>query len=293
VDLEALRSFYHVARERSFSRAARNLHISQPAMSVRIKQLETELNERLFDRARRGVVLTEAGALLYGSAERIFADVEEAFAKLRELKQSGGGRVRVGCSDTVSLYTLPPVLVRFRKGFPDAEITIRHAHTNGILDLLVRGELDFGIVTKPVALDRRLDARDLFTDPIVVAAAKGDPLLRRRTVSLAALDGRPMVVLEQGTVTRDGIDRALRAAKVRPRIVLETGSIEVQKHYAASGFGCALLPKSAVVDGDRRRLETRPLEGDPLERRVVAVVPRERYIPRAATALLTMVSEAF
>jgi len=105
MDLEALRSFYHVARERSFSRAAKNLHISQPAMSVRIKTLETELGERLFDRARKGVQLTEAGAVLYESAEKIFTDVEGALARLKELKNSGAGHVHLGCSDTVNNTT--------------------------------------------------------------------------------------------------------------------------------------------------------------------------------------------
>ena len=292
MDLEALRSFFHVARERSFSRAAKNLHISQPAMSVLIKTLEKELDERLFDRERKGVALTEAGAVLFESAEKIFSDVEEVHARLRELREAGGGHVRVGCSDTVSLYLLPPVLKKFRRRFPKAEITIRNAYTTEILDLLVRAELDFGIVTRPPSLDRRLEARDLFTEPYVVACKKNDPLLRRAQVSLEALDGRPMVALEKGTVTRDAIDRALRAAKARPRIVLETGNVEVQKLYAALGYGCALLPRSAVSDADRRRLEIRPLKGGNLERRVVVVVSRDRYVSRAAQALLGLVGEA-
>jgi DNA-binding transcriptional LysR family regulator len=289
VDLEALRSFYHVARERSFSRAAKLLHISQPAMSVRIKQLENELGERLFDRERKGVALTEAGAILFDSAEKIFADVEEARTRLRELRDAGGGRVRLGCSDTVSLYLLPPVLEEFRRTFPQAEITIRNLHTAEICDLLVRGELDFGIVTKPASLDRRLEARVVLTEPYVVAGSPADPVMRRPAVRLDALQDRPVVSLAKGTVTRDMLDRALRAAGVRPRVVLETGNIEVQKRYAASGFGLALLPLSAVADVDKRRLRVRPLEGTTLERVVVAVVPRERYLPRPAKALLALI----
>jgi len=292
MDLDALRSFYHVARERSFSRAARNLHISQPAMSVRIKQLETELDEKLFDRQRRGVALTEAGAVLLESAERIFADVEEARVRLRELKQAGGGHVRVGCSDTVSLYLLPPVLGKFRRRFPLAEIMIRNAYSTDILDLLVRGELDFGIVTRPPGLDRRLEAREILVEPYVLAGRKGDPLLRRAQVPLSALEGQAMVALEPGTVTRDAVDRVLRAAKVRPRIVLETGNVEVQKLYAMSGFGCAILPQSAVADADRRRMEIRPLKGAPLKRTVAVVVSRDRYLSRASQALLGLVGDA-
>ncbi|MHC4930693.1 MAG: LysR family transcriptional regulator [Planctomycetota bacterium] len=287
-----MRSFYHVAREGSFSRAAKLLHISQPAMSVRIKTLETELKERLFDRARKGVALTEAGAVLYRSAEKIFSDVEEALTRLAELKESGAGRVRLGCSDTVSLYLLPPILKRFRKRFPAAEITIRNAYSSEILDLLARGELDFGIVTRPPGLDRRLEASELFTEPFVVAAGKQDPLLRRNQIALGALDGRPMVALEKGTVTRDGVERALRLAGVRPRVVFETGNIEVQKLYAASGFGFALIPRSAFGTSDRRRLDCRPIKGSPIERTVVVVVAKDRYVPRPAQALLELVREA-
>jgi len=292
MDLESLRSFYHVAKEGSFSRAAKVLHVSQPAMSVRIKTLETELNERLFDRERQGVALTEAGAILFESAEKIFGDVEEALTRLRELRESGGGNVRLGCSDTASMNLLPGVLAKFRKKFPAAEITIRNAYTRGILDLLVRGELDFGIVSKPASIDRRLEAIVLFTEPFVFVCKKNDPLLRRAKITLDLLDGRPMVALEQGTHARELVDRALRQAGARPRIVLETGNIEVQKLYASAGFGCALVPESALLQNDRRRLQVRELQDSPLERSMAVVVPRGRYLPRAATALIDMLRES-
>ncbi|MEE8106963.1 MAG: LysR family transcriptional regulator [Planctomycetota bacterium] len=289
MDLEALRSFYHVARERSFSRAAKLMHISQPAMSVRIKSLEKNVGERLFDRARKGVVLTEAGAVLLESAEKIFADVQEAWARLKGLRESGHGQVRVGCSDTVSLYLLPPILRKFRKKMPEAEINIRNAYTAEILDLLVRGELDFGIVTKPPSVDRRLEVSVLFKEPFVVACPRDDPITRRAQVTMKALNGRPMVALEKGTVTRDAVDRAFRVAGSTPKIVLETGNVEVQKRYVALGFGFALLPKSAVADVDGRHLATRPLHRSPLERTVAVVIPKERYIPRPAQSLLDLI----
>jgi len=289
LDLESLRSFYHVARERSFSRAAKMLHVSQPAVSVRIKSLEQELNERLFDRARKGVALTEAGTVLFASAEKIFSDVEEARARLRELKEAGAGQVRLGCSDTVSLYMLPGPLKKFRKKFPAAEVIIRNDHSAGILDLLLRGELDFGIVTRPPSLDHRLEARELLAEPFVAVCRKDDPLTRRGHASLQAFDGRPMVALERGTVTRDAIDRVLRAAGAKPKVVLETGNVEVQKLYASMGFGCALLPRSAVTDADRRKLAVLPIREADLQRVIVSVVPRDRYVSRAAQALLDTV----
>ena len=292
MDLESLKSFYHVAKEGSFSRAAKVLHVSQPAMSVRIKTLETELGERLFDRARQGVALTEAGAVLFESAEKIFSDVEEAMTRLRELTKSGGGVVRLGCSDTASISLLPNVLKKFRKRFPAAEITMRNDHTRGILDLLVRGELDFGIVSRPASIDRRLEASVLFEEPFVLVCQKNDPLLRRNRISLSSLDGRPMVALEKGTHARELVDRAFRQEGAEPEIVLETGNIEVQKIYAAAGFGFALVPESALLGNDRRRLQVRPVKGEPLKRAMAVVVPRSRYLSRAAQALIEMLRES-
>ncbi len=101
-----------------------------------------------------------------------------------------------------------------------------------------------------------------------------------------------MVALEKGTVTRDAVDRALRQAGVEPRVVLETGNVEVQKLYASMGVGCALLPSSAVADADGRRLQVRPLKGTPLERTIVVVVSRDRYLTRTAQALLKLVGDA-
>ena len=213
-------------------------------------------------------------------------------ARLGELKDGGSGRVRLGCSDTVSLYLLPPVLKKFRRKYPAGEVMIRNAYTSEILDLLVRGELDFGIVTKPPSVDRRLEARELFSENFVVACRKDDPLLRRRDVSMDALDGRPMVALEKGTENRDAVDRAFRAAGSRPHVVLETGNIEVQKLYAANGFGFAIIPELAMAALDKRRLEVRPIKGSPIKRSVVVVINRARYVPRPAQALLELVAEA-
>ena len=101
-----------------------------------------------------------------------------------------------------------------------------------------------------------------------------------------------MVTLEKGTVNRDQVDRALRAAGARPVVVLETGNIEVQKLYASIGFGCAVIPEGAVSASDKRRLAVRPIKDRPLERAVVVVVHRDRYLTRPARALLDLLAES-
>src|SRR5688572_20028381 len=125
MELHLLRSFREVARERSFTAAAKNLVLTQPAVSQQVKALEEELGERLFDRSGREVRLTPAGETLLEAAERVFATVDDAVRRIREARTSDEGRVTLACGDTVTLYLLPPVLEAFRERFPKAEVSLR------------------------------------------------------------------------------------------------------------------------------------------------------------------------
>src|SRR5262245_41075012 len=125
MELHLLRSFREVARERSFTAAAKNLVLTQPAVSQQVKALEDELGERLFDRTGRDVRLTPAGEVLLEAAERVFSLVDDATRRIREARTSDEGTVTLACGDTVTLYLLPPVLGEFRRRFPKADVSVR------------------------------------------------------------------------------------------------------------------------------------------------------------------------
>ena len=161
MDLDQLRGFFETAREKSFTRAAKKLFLTQPAVSLQVKALEEELGERLFERSGKQVILTEAGRLLLGKAEEIFEAVEAAREEVAALKELRVGRVSVGASDTNCAYVLPYSVTAFRGAYPGVEIRLMDRMSPGVAQLVLDGVVDFGLATLPVA-EPRLESYPLF-----------------------------------------------------------------------------------------------------------------------------------
>lgn len=296
MELRQLLSFREVVREGSFTAAAKALHMTQPAVSLHIKALEQETGARLMERDARGVRLTPAGEVLLEAAESALAATESALRRIRELEAPERGSVLVACGDTVALRLLPPVLQGFRKAFPEAEVAIRNHGSKRILDLVLRGEVDLGIVTRPPWLDPALWTRTLLEEPLWVAAPKGHAIATSEPespVPLDALAGEAAVLLAKPSETRALIDRGLRQGEVSLAVVMESGNLEVVKAYVADGMGISILPAMAIAEGDRERLALRPLP-DTFPRRPLALVRRKDRLPGLlAGELLRLLAERF
>jgi DNA-binding transcriptional LysR family regulator len=290
MELHLLRSFREVARERSFTGAARNLVLTQPAVSQQVKALEDELGERLFDRTGRDVRLTAAGEVLLEATERVFAVVDDAVRRIREARTSDVGRVTLACGDTVALYLLPPVLGEFRRRFQKAEVAVRNHASREVLELVLAGGADLGVATAPPHLDPALEAAPLLDEALVLALPPGHALAGKASPSLAEVDGEPAVLIAKPSVTRSVIDRGLREAGVRLVPVMESGNFEVVKAYVARGFGITLLPAMAVTEADRERLAVKPLPASFPRRRLVVLRRRDRFQTRLARELTALLA---
>ena len=199
----------------------------------------------------------------------------------------------VACGDTVALHLLPPILRDFRARHPEAEMVVRNHGSRRILELVLRREVDLGIVTRPPWLDPTLWARTLLTEPFLLALPPGHDLESQGVVDLAALDGEPAVFLAKPSETRATIDRALREAEAQPTVVMESGNLEVVKAYVADGLGLSVLPQMAVTAEDRKRITIRDLPPTFPHRRL-ALVRRKDRLPGLLTAdLLTLLGECF
>ena len=263
MELRQLESFREVVRTGSFTAAAKALHMTQPAVSLHVKSLESEFGSRLFDRDARGVRLTETGRLVLEAVERVFAALGEAKRRIAEIEAPDRGTVILACGDTVALHLLPPVLAQFRKAFPLAEVQIINRGSRAVLDTLLRREADLGIVTRPPHLDPRLQARTIRDEPLWLALPKQHRLASDEPLaSLAELDGEDAILLEAGTETRSVIDRALRQGGARLQVVMESGNLEVVKTYVKAGLGLSLIPDLALTKQDHRRLCLRRLPDD-------------------------------
>jgi LysR family transcriptional activator of glutamate synthase operon len=292
MELRQLQSFREVVREGSFTAAAKNLHMTQPAVSLHVKALEQEVGARILERDGKGVRLTPAGKVLLEAAEVALAAVEEGARRVREVESPERGSVVLACGDTVALHLLPPVLTAFRRLHPKAEITVRNHGSREILELVLRREADLGIVTRPPWLDPALWARTLLVEPMRLALPPRHPLAQG-PVAWKALDGEAAVLLGKHSETRSLVERGLREAGVSLAVVMESGNLEVVKAYVASGLGISILPEMAVTERDRRRMAVLPLpEGFP-SRRIALVRRKDRVPGLLAAGLLTLLAERF
>lgn len=290
MELQQLRGFYAVAREGSFTGAARHLFITQPAVSQQVKALEEELGQMLVVRGRRGVRLTTAGEALYVRATTILAELDAARNELDAFGQVVRGRVTLATSDTNCTYVLPDVLRRFRAAFPEVEVDIRNKMSSEVQQLILADEVDFGLVTLPVQA-RGLRTEALFERADSWICAADHELASRRVIRTGTAGKYPLLALERRSRSRAWLDTALQHAGVTPTLAMELGSIEIIKRFVEIGFGIALVPSVSVqrevADG---RLAMIGAQG--MARRAIGLV-RHRGRPEspAAAALAQMMRE--
>lgn len=226
------------------SRPRQRLNLSQPAVSIQIRQLERRLGLRLFERVGRRVEPTAAGRELVPHVRRIDDAVAAALEAVADYAQAVAGRVRIGTGATACIYLLPPLLRELRRRFPQLEIVVRTGNTSDILKSLEDNALDFGLATLPMP-DRGFTVEPLLDDEIV-AVFPGEGAAPS-ALTATALAGLPVLLYEPGGNSRRVIDDWFRSAAVELKPVMELGSIEAIKQLIAAGLGCGLLPRLAVA----------------------------------------------
>lgn len=245
MEITQLRALMTIAREGSFTAAAEKLFVTQSALSQQIKTLETELGLQLFERQGRRITITAPGELVLARAQQMLAQLQQLHSDLAAFQRVAQGRLRIGTSDTVCLYLLPPVVQAFRQAYPAVDIHLTNRPSREVAALLVEGALDFGIISLPVP-EPQLESDYLCARAEVAVCAPGHPLAVQTQVSLAQLSEYPLLLLEKGTTSRALFDQLLAQAGYSPRI-MDLGSIEVLKRYGEINLGVAIVPAMAVT----------------------------------------------
>jgi DNA-binding transcriptional LysR family regulator len=299
MELRHLRYFAAIARHGTFTAAAAELRVAQPALSQQIRQLEGELGVVLFERGRQGAALTEAGRALLARAERILAEAEAARLEAAEFAGLGRGRVAIGTIQSVGVLRLPKLLAAFRKRYPRIDLSLRTENTVQLLDLVERGALDlamvhFGVVRfagrggREVVYPRMerpaLDVETLYSEDLVLATALGHPLAKRARAGLRELADEPFIGFKEGSSLRDAVAGAASALGFEPRVAVETSGNDSVRSLVAAGLGVALLPRS-VVDGPGPPVALVPLASPKITRTVALARPAGREQPPAVRAL--------
>jgi DNA-binding transcriptional LysR family regulator len=252
-----LKVFHTVARLLSFTKAAEEMHMTQPAVTFQVRQLEEYFNTRLFDRTHNKVSLTPAGERVSEFAERIFDLYAEMENTVRDLTGEISGALTIGASTTIAEYMLPALLGEFKNRYPDINLRLKVSNSEGIVSMVEHNVIDLGVVESPVS-NKNLIVEVCHDDHLVVIAAPDHELVKRGgKVRASDILRYPFVSREEGSGTRDVITQYLMDEKVNPGdldMSLELGSPESIKGAVEAGMGITIISRSII--GKELKLNT-------------------------------------
>ncbi|MEU2680986.1 LysR substrate-binding domain-containing protein [Streptomyces sp. NPDC007107] len=286
---QQLAYFVAVAEARHFTRAAEEVHVSQPSLSQQIKALENELGAELFSRARGNIALTDAGEALLPLARRILADADTARHEVQELVQLRRGRIRLGATPSVCTGLLPDVLRAFHGAHPGIQLLIEEGGSHDLVRQLARGALDLALLVLPLpAASPALTTVELLHEDLVVVSSESRPAPGRKgSVHIADLENEPLVMFRHGYDLRELTVAACRAEGFEPSFTVEGGEMDAVLGFVRAGLGIAVVPRMVAVRAGQG-LRTTPLASPGLRRTIALAHRSDVEPPRAARELQRM-----
>ena len=283
-----LQVFSTVARLLSFTKAAEALHMTQPAVTFQIRQLEDYFNTRLFDRTHNRISLTTAGHLVKNYADQIISLYSEMDNEVRKLTGDVLGPLVLGASTTIGEYVIPSILGQYQNKFPDVAVRLHVANTEGVLHMVESNEIDIGIVEGPVS-NKNLVSRVCWNDELVIVTPPGHALVSAGPVSVEEVVKYPFISREEGSGTREVILEYLQSAGLDMsdlNLTMEFGSPESIKSAVSAGLGISIL-SIATLDKELElgRLAKVSLD-PPLKRPFSIVYQRQKFRLRAMDEFL-------
>jgi DNA-binding transcriptional LysR family regulator len=291
LNLDQLQALREVVALGSFSAAAEKLRLTQPAISLQIRELEKRLGVQLIERLGKRAYATAAGEELIAHAKRLAQEAEQALAAMRHHRDGWLGRARLGTSVAVCTYLLPPVLARLRREHRNLEVTITVGTTENVVSRILDNELDLGVVTMPVKEHPSIEVEAIREDPMM-AFFPGDERNLPKLATPQYLAGRDLILNQRLSQTYKIIAQWFEAAGIELRPIMELGNTEAIKTLVAAGVGAGILPlerkQGILVYG---KTQVRPLK-PVLMRRLGIVKRREKPLEAALKivydALLTL-----
>jgi DNA-binding transcriptional LysR family regulator len=293
MDTRQLQAFCAVVEKKSFSQAAEQLGVTQPAVSLQVRALEQRLGQSLLDRSGRRVEPTEAGRRLYRSAQRMLALEEQLIDEVSADDGRLTGKLAIGASTGPGAHLVPLLLCEFQREHPDLHVALSIWDTQTVIDRVVDRQLELGVVGA-LRRHRSLEFEPLVRDEIVLAVPP-DHDAAGGTISLDELKEETLIVMQEGAGVRQVVEEELRRAGLRLRGVetkLELGLQESVKSAVAAGYGVAFISRTAI-DGELAagRLAAAQVEGVEPARQIYIVRARGRSATRAAEAFLSFAKE--
>jgi DNA-binding transcriptional LysR family regulator len=277
--LNQITAFVETARRQSVSRAAEALFISQPALTARLKGLESDLGADLFIRGPRGMRLTDAGNAFLPYAVRSLETLTDGRMQVNALERGGAGRLAIGAAPAVSTYVLPALLKRFSQGYPRVSVSVRTGHSEEILELVLREQVMLGLVRALQHPD--IVSTPLYEDRLILVVEPSHPFAGEGRIRMKDLAEEQLVQFDRTSSYHDLTSALFVTAGVSPAGRMELDNIDAAKKMVEQGFGVALLPQTSVADeleaGTLAEVEL--MDASPVRRKIVAITRRDAGPP--------------
>ncbi|HDN59665.1 MAG TPA: LysR family transcriptional regulator [Candidatus Marinimicrobia bacterium] len=286
INLNRLRAFYLAVREKSITRAAEQLYVTQPAVSMQIKLLEEDLKIKLFKKRGKIIELTEAGNELFSYAEKIFELVDEMEQVMVRHSSLSKGCLLIGTTRSFARHLMPELLSRFQEEFPGIKVSLMVGSSKEIADHLLKFRCDLGVIGK-LSHENKLQTIDYSKEEFRLVVSKDHAFAARKSLSLKELENEPIIIREEGSSSRDLIHSILRENGITPSVLIEAGSVEFIKEYVAKGRGISFLYLKEIERELKKGLLSSPnLKEGPILLQTVIAFPRKHELSPSARALL-------
>jgi DNA-binding transcriptional LysR family regulator len=291
INLHQLRAFFLVVREKSVTRAADKLFVTQPAVTMQVKALEESLGVKLFNKIGKRIELTEAGNNLFNYAQRIFEIVEELEYVIEGYRELKTGSLTIGTTRSFARHLMPGVLSKFQENFPGIKVYLKEGSSQDIADGLLDFKYDLGIIG-PFQYKGKLKVVPYTKEEFCLVVSPRHRFAEKDAVSIQDLKNEPIIIREEGSGSRHAILSMLNSYNIKPSVLVEAGSVEFIKEYVMKDRGISFLYKPEVELETRMGL-LKPLnihEG-PVFVQTFLVFPREMELSPPAKAFLKLVNK--
>ena len=292
MDVRDLQVFLSVAKHLNYTRAGEEVNLSQPSVSVRIRQLEINLGIKLFEQLGKKIALTEAGAALVPYANRVIAAVKDAREAIEEIQGLERGSLSIGASTTPGMYLIPKIIARFKRQHSKIEIHLGIRDTRQVEEGVIRNDFDFGFVGGHLAGDE-VNVLPWLTDSLVLIVPPSHRLARKRAAHAEDLQKEGFIFRESGSATGAAVVSHLKKCDLQVNAVMEMENPESVKKGVQSGLGIAFISRFAVeAELKAKTLVAVRVRGLEINRELKIVYRKDKHLSRAARTFIKMAREA-
>jgi DNA-binding transcriptional LysR family regulator len=292
LNLKQLEAFYLVVKNGSYTKAAEELNVTQPAVTMQVKSLEKSLNLKLLQQLGKKVQLSEAGELLYQYAGKIFDLVDEANEKMREFKKLMRGTLRIGTTKNYARYIMPSLLSEFQRRFPRTRVILDEGNSEDMARSIIESKNELALISQ-LNLDRKIKSTFFSTVEFVLVASPEHRFSQKNSISLRELNGEPVILREKGSGARAAILRKFQEYGIWPSVIIEASSLDFIVGYVKQNKGVSFMFEPDI----REELQKETLRVIPIEEGNIIfftdiIYHSEKSLSPPAQAFLKMVEES-